>query len=85
VKKYIYPAVFFEDDGCISVKFPDLPGCLTFGETFEEAVNMAKEAISGWIIVRENENLDIPKPSMITAKEGETIVLIEFDSVEYRR
>ena len=35
--KYIYPAIFdYADDG-ISVEFPDLPGCLTFGDSEEEA------------------------------------------------
>ncbi len=36
-KYYVYPAIFnYADDG-ISVKFPDLPGCLTFGYSDEEA------------------------------------------------
>ncbi len=28
---------------------PSLPGCLTFGHTVEEALEMAKEAIEGFI------------------------------------
>ena len=34
-----------EDDGGFSVSVPKLPGCFTEGETMEEAIEMAKEAI----------------------------------------
>jgi antitoxin HicB len=34
-----------EDDGGFSVTVPALPGCFTQGDTREEAVAMAKEAI----------------------------------------
>ncbi|MEI6287555.1 MAG: type II toxin-antitoxin system HicB family antitoxin [Bacillota bacterium] len=85
MKNYVYPAVFSKDDDCIAVEFPNLPGCLTFGESFEDTVNMAKDAMAGWIVSQENMGNVIPAPSMITAKEGETIMLVEFDSVEYRR
>lgn len=41
-----YQMVFREEDeGCSTVIVPDLPGCITFGETLEEAKEMAKEAI----------------------------------------
>ena len=38
-----------EDDGTYTVIVPSLPGCLTFGHTVEEALEMAKEAIEGFI------------------------------------
>jgi antitoxin HicB len=34
-----------EDEGGYSVEVPALPGCYTQGETREEAISMAKEAI----------------------------------------
>lgn len=34
-----------EDEGGYTVIVPSLPGCVTFGETIEEAVQMAREAI----------------------------------------
>ena len=40
--KYIYPAIFdFDEDG-ITVTFPDLPGCITCGDSQEEAFKNAK-------------------------------------------
>jgi predicted RNase H-like HicB family nuclease len=38
-----------EDDGGYTVIVPALPGCVTFGETIDEAIAMAKEAIEGYI------------------------------------
>jgi antitoxin HicB len=35
-----------EDEGGFSVSVPALPGCFTQGETIEEAIEMAREAIS---------------------------------------
>jgi len=34
-----------EESGGYSVSVPELPGCFTQGETLEEALDMAKEAI----------------------------------------
>ena len=35
-----------EDEGGFSVNVPELPGCFTEGETMEDAIEMAKEAIN---------------------------------------
>ena len=34
-----------EPEGGYTVTVPSLPGCVTFGETVDEAIKMAKEAI----------------------------------------
>jgi antitoxin HicB len=34
-----------EDEGGYTVLVPSLPGCVTYGDTMDEAVSMAKEAI----------------------------------------
>ncbi|WP_225976241.1 type II toxin-antitoxin system HicB family antitoxin [Mucilaginibacter ginsenosidivorax] len=38
-----------EQEGGFSVSVPELPGCFTEGETIEEAIDMAKEAIRLYI------------------------------------
>ena len=50
-KKTFEYSVVFEPaiEGGYNVSFPEFPGCVTFGETFEEAQQMAKEALSLWI------------------------------------
>lgn len=38
-----------ELEGCYSAIVPTLPGCVTFGETIDEAIEMAKEAIEAYV------------------------------------
>ena len=42
-----------ESDGCYGVSFPDLPGVITGGETFDEALEEAADVLAfaaeGWI------------------------------------
>jgi antitoxin HicB len=46
-----YPAIIKYDkaDKNYLVEFPDLPGCVTFGRTLEEAKQNAEEALSGYL------------------------------------
>ncbi len=45
-----YPAKFDPaEEGGYNVSFPDFPGCVTFGRTFEEAKKMGTEVLSLWI------------------------------------
>lgn len=37
------------DEGGYVVSFPDLPGCLTCGETISSAIENAKDAKAAWI------------------------------------
>ena len=52
--KLIYPAIFtpYDEDGekGYVVVFPDLPGCSTGGDSLGEALEMAEDAASGWIL-----------------------------------
>ena len=60
---YRYHAIFtYEDDG-VNVVFPDLPGCITFGKDEEEAIRLAKEAVSLHIYGMAQDKERIPEPS----------------------
>ncbi len=50
-----------EPEGGYTVTVPALPGCLSFGETFEEAMTMIDDAIAGWLAVAKDEGFDIPE------------------------
>jgi len=60
---YIYPAIFTYEDGQISVTWPDLPGCVTCGDTEQEALYNAKEAMGGHLWCMEEDNDPIPQAS----------------------
>ena len=47
------------------VVVPDLPGCFSAGDTLEDAMIQAEEAITGWIEVALDAGQDIPVPSPI--------------------
>jgi predicted RNase H-like HicB family nuclease/DNA-binding XRE family transcriptional regulator len=47
--------------------FPDCPGCQTFGDSREEALTMAGEALSGWIEAHLVDGESPPRPK---AKRG---------------
>lgn len=51
-----------EEDQIFVVSVPELPGCMTHGRTYEEALHNAKEAIEGWLEVAKNEGWPIPTP-----------------------
>lgn len=44
---------------------PDLPGCLTCGDTLEQVREGIQEAIQGWIEVAREDGDPIPEPSRI--------------------
>lgn len=45
-----YLAVFEPaEEGGYNVSFPELPGCVTFGTTFEEAKTKAQEILELWL------------------------------------
>jgi len=65
-KQYVYPAQFInEDNGTVSVYFPDLEGCHTYDDTIEGAAIMAKDALEGYIEVTLELGNQLPTPSSI--------------------
>ncbi len=48
------------EEGGYSVLVPALPGCVTQGETVEECIAMAQDAIAGWIAVAQKHGEPIP-------------------------
>ncbi len=54
-----------EEDGGYSVEVPALPGCYTQGETREEAITMAKEAIELYLASSKAHGEPIPAESKV--------------------
>ena len=49
-------------EGGFAVRFPELPGCLTCGDTLEEAVRNAADCKKEWLIATMEEGISIPEP-----------------------
>lgn len=60
--KKTYWARFFEDEGGdgFTVDVPDLPGCVTEGDTWEDAVYMVRDAMRGWLRLSLEEGEPLP-------------------------
>jgi len=54
-----------EPEGAYTALVPSLPGCITWGQTVEQALEMAKDAIESYISVLQDEGEDIPDDSEI--------------------
>jgi antitoxin HicB len=49
-----------EPEGGYTVTVPSLPGCITYGETLEEAIKMAKEAVELYLESLKAHGEEIP-------------------------
>lgn len=56
------------------IEVPDLPGCMTAGETLEEAVSMLPEAMLLWITSRLERGEPVPAPSVTPEHSGRLLV-----------
>lgn len=86
-ERYIYPAIFsYADDG-INISFPDLKGCYSCAWSQDECVDMARDALAGYLALSERDGSHIPAPSDIRSIEtadGDVVTLIEAFMPPYR-
>ncbi|WP_026368677.1 type II toxin-antitoxin system HicB family antitoxin [Aminiphilus circumscriptus] len=79
--KYVYPAFFcYDEGGEIGVVFPDLPGCVSQGTPEEEALRMAREALSLHLFGMEEDGDEIPEPTRpteLSPGKDQVIVLVD--------
>ena len=60
-----------KDEGGFVVSYPDLPGCLTCGETIETAVTNAVDAKKAWLEAAIEEGIDIYEPDSLDDYSGQ--------------
>ncbi len=72
MRKLVYFAVFEPTESGYSVYFPDLPGCISCGEDFEDAQKQAAEALGLHIYGMEKDGDEIPVPSKTPHVDPET-------------
>ena len=65
--KLVYPAVFYpcEVNPGFCVIVPDLPGCISEGDSLTNAITMGEDAASGWILGELEDGNKIPPASDI--------------------
>lgn len=55
-----YYALFKKTNEAIEVEFPDLQGCFTFGNDWEEALQNAEDALAAWLVNAEPKFIKEP-------------------------
>lgn len=86
--KLLYPAVFYpcEDSDGYTVVVPDLPGCVSEGKTLADAILMATDAASGWVLDELEDGRPAPKAHKIdeiTPDDGGFVNLLMLDMDAY--
>ena len=88
MEKLFYPALFHKsEEGGFWISFPDFPECFTEGDDMKQAYEMTEEALGLALVNRKEEKEEIPDPSDLDKIQNEdgTIVIVEFDMLEYQR
>jgi predicted RNase H-like HicB family nuclease len=85
-----YIALIHKDsDSDYGVSFPDFPGCVTAGETIDDAKDMAQEALSGHVKLMKEFGEVISAPSslehVIASPESENVIAFFIVSVQEKK
>lgn len=83
---YFYPAIFQAEEEGYSVFLPDIPGCMTQGDTMDEALRMAQDAIG--LMLEDISPANYPTPSLpqnLPLEKDQFAVMIPFDKLAYDR
>lgn len=59
------------DEGGFVVSYPDLPGCITCGETVERAIANAQDAKKAWLEAALEEGIEIHEPDSLEEYSGQ--------------
>ena len=59
------------DEGGFVASYPDLPGCLSIGDTAEEAVANAIDAKRAWLEAALEDGIEIQEPSSLKDYSGQ--------------
>jgi len=62
-----------EEGGGYLIEFPDLPGCMSDGETIDEAVKNGENAIQAWMEAAKQMNRPIPHPRKLENQSGKWV------------
>ncbi|MBQ3970309.1 MAG: type II toxin-antitoxin system HicB family antitoxin [Clostridia bacterium] len=85
---FYYPAIFQKEDEGYSVWVPDIKGCVSQGETFDEAMEYIKDAI-GLCLDLLVENGSVPPtasdPAQIATEDNQFLAIVSFDFDEYQK
>ena len=60
-----------KEEGGFVVSYPELPGCITCGETMESAIANAQDAKKAWVQAALEEGIEIHEPDSLEEYSGQ--------------
>ena len=87
--KLTYPACFYpceQKEGGYTVEVPDLPGCVSEGESLADAILMATDAASGWVLDELEDGKPAPPasaPDSVVPDAGGFVSMLVLDMDAY--
>ena len=84
---YTFTAVITPEDGKFYVRVPDITGCVTTGRDIEDAVAQITDALSGCLVVWEDQGIPIPPATAqknIPHDAADVLTLVSADTIAYR-
>ncbi len=69
-----YKVELYPDDGAFVAEIPDLPGCITQGDTMEEAISFINEAKILWLKTAIDRGITIPEPRQLDGYSGKFLL-----------
>lgn len=87
--KYTYTATFIpkENGNGYYCRVPDLPGCITTGNSLDDAIEQITDAASVWLVGAEDDGEPISPPTpqdQLPHEDGMIFSLIQVDTIAYR-
>ena len=71
---YIYRVTVEPDDGRFYAEVPKLPGCYSWGHTYQEALKNLKEALELWLEVKKEAGEPIPVDNPRAIKQADITI-----------
>ncbi len=84
----VYPAIIHEEEGGYWLEFPDLKGCYTDGDSLEELMINAEEALGGYLAAKIDAGEELPLTSKlenVKCSEDASKTYISTDTNRYHR
>jgi predicted RNase H-like HicB family nuclease len=74
-----YIALLHHQDGAYGVLFPDFPGCVSVGDSFDDAVRQGAEALAFHVAGLQDDGEPIPAPRALERIKADDEDWIEWD------
>ena len=85
--RYTFTAVVTPENGKCYARVPDIDGCVTTGKDIEDAIAQITDALSGCLVVWEDQGIPIPKATAQNSIEhgvNDLLTLVSVDTISYR-